>query len=174
MNSNFPVYQPSPEKNSSDPVPAVYAYARSSAVCLNFSSNRRLDPTVTFDFARATSPRVYDWPNKVSFQLTHGELAECTAFLLFPWVTLQWTHGQGELAKTLTLSQQPGQLLFSLRVGPAQVNTPVIPRDQYFFRNRLLARLVSIQPDLPAELHLKSLELLARERAAPPIRPPAQ
>lgn len=166
MELDFPAYTSPTEKKSAELTPAVSAYAQSSAVCLNYSLNRRHAPTVTFDFARANGPRDYDWARKVSFQLTHSELAECTAFLCFPWTELQWTHGRGDATKTFTLRQQPGQILFSLRVGPTQFNTPVIPRDQYFFRNRLLHRLVNLQPGLPAELHLKSLEILARDRSA--------
>lgn len=144
---------------------AVYAYCRAAAVCLNYVNNRGGQPTVTFDFAPSTGDQRYDWPRKVSFQLTHGELAEFCAYLFFPSEAIRWIHGKDAQSKVFSIEKQSGHLLFSIRRGAVRLNIPVIPTDQFYFRNRVLSRLLAIQPPLDASMHLESLRKLAQDIA---------
>lgn len=144
-----------------DPPRSVHAYGRAAAVCLTQTTNRRSEPVVSVEFALSTGSGGYAWGEKSVFQWTHTEIAEAAAFLWVPWGRIEWTHGRGGGLKSLSLEQQGPSLLFSLRIGPQRWRVPVAPAEQYFFRNFLVAELLSQQPGLPVEIHLQSLGALA-------------
>lgn len=145
------------------PSSSVHAYGGSAAVCLSDSTTRKGRSTVALEFARSLSPGTYDWSTKVAFQLTQGELAEATAFLFFPWGRQRWIHGQGQAKKEVVLEDQQTHILFACQTKGDRLRVPVVPRDAYYFRNFLLARLLVSQPDLPGPWQLRSLEILARQ-----------
>lgn len=140
---------------------SVHAYARGAAVCLTQTTNRRSEPVLSVEFALSTGAGGYAWGEKSVFQWTQTEIAEAAAFLWAPWESIAWTHGRGGDLKELSLEQQGLALLFTLRIGPQRWRVPVAPGEQYFIRNFVVAELLSQQPCLPVEFHLKSLSGLA-------------
>jgi len=153
-----------PKPSTFEIPPSAHAYSRSSAVCLTYSIDRSKQATVTIDFAKSDGNGRYAWSDKVQFQLTRRELAELSAFLFFPWGQMKWVHrAPSGVVKGFDVRVQNGNVLFSIELPDRQIRTPVTPSDQYFFRNLLLARLVEIQPDLSADLHMTSLRRLAED-----------
>ena len=155
--------QTNPETPASNEFPpSVHAYCRSSALCVAHSSDRLSRPTIILEFAKKGAGRGYDWSKKLSFQMTQVELAELGAYLRRPWAAQRWVHtSPASVVKGLQLCKQDQSILFELSTATGQFRVPVIPRDQYFIRNLVLARLFEIQPDLPLQAHYDSLDQLA-------------
>jgi hypothetical protein len=151
---------------------ARHVYARSAALCLNWSENRHAERTVTIDAAPALGDGGYAWRDKAQFQLSAGELAELTASLFHPGRSLRFVH-QSSALKTLTLTYQAPIVLFSLSIGPRVLRVPVRPVDQFLVRNFLIARLAVTQ-GLPASLVLRSLDVLAAQLPDAPAISPSQ
>lgn len=106
----------------------------------------------------------FDWANKVAFQLTQPELAEMTAYFFFPTPTKKWVHNSPRgVVKGFRCRLAGKNVLLEYSSKGRDIRCPVVPRDQYLFRNFLLARLVSFQPDLSNDHHLQSLAKLARQ-----------
>jgi len=145
--------------------PSVHAYCRSSALCVSFAIDRGEKPTVVLEFAEKGHGSSYNWPEKLSFQLNQGELAELCAFLRKPWTSHKWVHQSHPAAKALVIRHQAPNILFEISAGKRHVIVPVIPRDQYFIRNLLMSRLIEIQPSLPLAAHHESLDQLSHALA---------
>ena len=145
---------------------ARHVYAKSAALCFNWSETRQGERTITIDVAPALGESGYAWRDKAQFQLTVGELAELTALLLHPGRSLRFVHQSSSL-KTLTLTYQAPTCLFSLAIGPRGLRVPVGPIDQFLVRSFLIARLAVTQ-GLPAALVLRSLDVLASQLTAAP------
>ena len=146
---------------------ARHVYAKSAAFCANWSQTRHNEATVTIDVAAALADGGYDWKQKFQFQLAPGELAEITASLFHPGVSLRLVH-HSSAVKTLTVLYQAPNVLISLAQGPRVLRVPVRPADQFMLRNFLLARLAHAQ-GLPPAVVLRSLEVLAAQM--PPLSP---
>jgi len=127
-----------------------------------FAISKALQSTITVEFAAKNGGNVPDWSRKVVFQLSQEELAELCAFLFFPWKSVKWIHkSPSGITKALELSMQSQKIIFTIKAGDRSITVPVVPRDQYFFRNLALSRLTEIQPPLHPDLQLASLQHLA-------------
>lgn len=149
--------------DSGEPPSSVHAYGRAAAVCLSRTTNRSGEPAVAVEFALARASSGYSWADKAVFQWTRNEIAEATAFFWIAWERLEWTHGRGGALKQLVLEKQGHRVLSTLRCGPQHWRVPLAPADQYSFRNFLISELLSQQPGLPVEFHLRSLRMLAEQ-----------
>jgi len=150
-----------PKQQNSFP-PSVHAYCSSGAVNLAFTESKAKHPTITVEFAAKKGGSVPDWSKKLVFQLTQDELAELCAFLFFPWKSIKWIHkSPSGITKALELSLQSQKVIFAIKAADRTITVPVVPKDQYFFRNLALSRLTEIQPPLHPDLQLASLRQLA-------------
>jgi hypothetical protein len=144
-------------------------YGRQAAVCFSHDRNRRGEPTVTLEFARADGVGGYDFRRKVAFQCSHAEFAELTAVLWYPGAALTRTHRSSAL-KTLTLRYAPPNVLVELQAPGGALTVPIAPGDQHFLRTWLLQHLARVQA-APPSVVLHSLRLLAEQLRGESQRP---
>ena len=107
-------------------------YGSKAALCIETDVTRQDEPTLRFEAAPATGPRAYDWPRKLTLQLTRAELPVVTATVLglLPRCTYK-NHGP-EQNKGLEIEYQGSHLFVRLfQKDRGVLAVPVGPADSY-------------------------------------------
>jgi hypothetical protein len=147
---------------------SLHVYGRQAAVCFSQDHNRRGEPTVSLEFARADPGGGYAFAQKIAFQCSRGELAELTSVFVYPGPELKLTH-RSSVLKTLAVRYRAPVMLVEMQAPGGVLAVPISPADQHFVRTWLLQRLASVQA-APPSIVLCSLRLLAEQLGTEPLK----
>ena len=142
-------------------------YGSKAALCIETDVTRQDEPTLRLEAAPATGPRAYDWPRKLTLQLTREELPVVTATVLglLPRCTDK-NHGPAQ-NKGLEIEHQGSHLfvrLFQKERGVLAV--PVGPADSYSLAALALRALRQGTPWLSDQGILMVLKLTVQRMSA--------
>ena len=107
-------------------------YGSKAALCIETDVTRQDEPTLRLEAAPATGPRAYDWPRKLTLQLTREELPVVAATVLGLLPRCLYKNHGPDQNKGLEIEHQGSHLfvrLFQKERGVLAV--PVGPADSY-------------------------------------------
>jgi hypothetical protein len=141
-------------------------YGAKSALYVGVDETRSGTPTLRIEGAMATSPRNFNWDNKIGIQLTEQELPH-VACVLFGW-TPQCEYKNHGAAKNkgfkLVIQTKNGKTGLFVNIMEADkplCAIPVGPVDLYYLRNLALGQLLKKEPSLDSTSIISSLKCLA-------------
>lgn len=108
-------------------------YGGKAALCIETDVTRQDEPTLRLEAAPATGPRAYDWPRKLTLQLTREELPVVAATVLGLLPRCMYKNHGPDQNKGLEIEHQGSHLfvrLFQKERGVLAV--PVGPADSYY------------------------------------------
>ncbi|MEZ5577934.1 MAG: hypothetical protein R3F44_20735 [Candidatus Competibacteraceae bacterium] len=142
-------------------------YGSKAALCIETDVTRQDEPTLRLEAAPATGPRAYDWPRKLTLQLTREELpvVAATVLGLLPRCTYK-NHGP-EQNKGLEIEHQGSHLFVRLfQKDRGVLAVPVGPADSYALAALALRALRQGTPWLSDQGILMALKLTVQRMSA--------
>lgn len=148
---------------------SVHTYGGKSALCFSASTTRGDDVqhTVNIDGAMSSGVRVYDWKNKVIFQLTVPEIPLVIG-VLHGFIDKLELKGHGrENEKALVIENQGDKYFISLLCkGESPRGVPVPAKDIYSIITLLLRQALKNDPFLDTNYIIKLSERICRMHSA--------
>lgn len=157
---------PATNNNSEREFKGHKVYGMKSALYVGVDETRSGTPTLRIEGATATSPRNFDWDNKISIQLTEQELPH-VACVLFGWKQqCEYKNHGPEKNKGFKLVIQESKGKTGLFVNVMEADKPLcaIPVgavDLFYLRNLALGQLLKKEPLLDSTSIISSLKCLA-------------
>lgn len=129
-----------------------HVYASKAALCWQVDVTKRDEPTIRLEAAGAYAERSYDWPNKVSIQLTRDELPCVAAVFLGILPEAKGSnHGVGDQkGKGFEISHQGNKVYVRVFAPGKQFPVPVSPEDTFTVASLLTRQLQEGKPWLSA------------------------
>jgi hypothetical protein len=144
---------------------SVHTYGSKAALCFSASTTRGDDVqhTVSIDGAMSSGVRVYDWKNKIIFQLTVQEIPLVIG-VLHGFIDKLELKGHGrENEKALVIENQGNKYFISLLCkGEAPRGVPVPAKDIYPIITLLLRQALRNDPFLDTNYIIKLSERICR------------
>ncbi len=135
-------------------------YGGKAALCIESDQTRQNEPTLRIEAARATAPRVYDWKQKITLQLTREELPVVTAVILGLILQCQYQNHGPDHDKGLEIVHQDTHLFVRLfQKGLGVLAIPVTAADSYALGALCLRQLNQTSPWLSAQEVIVLLKL---------------
>ena len=142
-------------------------YGSKAALCIETDVTRQDEPTLRLEAAPATGPRAYDWPSKLTLQLTREELPVVAATVLGLLPRCLYKNHGPDQNKGLEIEHQGSHLfvrLFQKERGVLAV--PVGPADSYYLAALALRALRQGTPWLSDQGLLMVLKLTIQRMSA--------
>ena len=142
-------------------------YGSKAALCIETDVTRQDEPTLRLEAAPATGPRAYDWPSKLTLQLTREELPVVAATVLGLLPRCLYKNHGPDQNKGLEIEHQGSHLfvrLFQKERGVLAV--PVGPADSYDLAALALRALRQGTPWLSDQGLLMVLKLTIQRMSA--------
>lgn len=143
MNEPMPIPHKYPSGEKPDFGKDHHVYGGKSALTFQESSTRAGGiPTLMVEAASALRPKVYDWKNKVSVQITMQELPVITGVFLGVIEKCEFKNHGDANNKGFSFENQ-GKTLFCRVFAPGAGHAvPIYPPDVFYITSMLLERII--------------------------------
>lgn len=131
---------------------SFHVYGGKAALSFEVDNTRSGFPTIALDAASATTPRQYNWKNKVRIQLTRSELPQVMAVLVGAMPRCEFKNHGPDNSKGFSMERQDGGKIF-IKVFAKDEGVKAVPveaADVYFICALFTRQLKQATPWLDA------------------------